>query len=78
MKLYIACCIDHHIDPVVRVFDTAAAAIDFAKKFAQEAARQPESIEEEPIDCWLYHATYGSDGADHVYVTETTLNDASN
>jgi hypothetical protein len=76
MKLWIAHCIDRHIDPVIRVFDTPDAAIAFAKKFAQEEARGPESIEEEPVQGWLYHVNYSSEG-DHVYVTETTLNDAS-
>jgi len=76
MKLYIAHCLDRHIDPVIRVFDTAQGAIDFAKKFVQKEARHPESISEETVRGWLYHASYSSEG-DHVYVTETTLNDAS-
>lgn len=76
MKLFLAHCLDRHIDPVIRVFDTAEGAIAFAKKFIQEEARHPDQIEEEPVKGWLYHATYSSEG-DHVYVTETTLNDAS-
>lgn len=76
MKLYIAHCLDRHIDPIIRVFDTAQAAIDFAKKFVQEGARHSGAISEEPVQGWLYHATYSCEG-DRAYVTEATLNDAS-
>lgn len=74
MKLYTAQCYDRHIDPVIRVFDTADAAIAFAKAFVKYSARHPDSIEEETIAGWLYFCRYGED--DRVLVQETELNDS--
>lgn len=77
MKLYIAHCIDRHIDPVIRVFDTFDGALGFVKDWLQkETANTQRQIEEDEVDGWLYYASYSSED-DHVYVTETTLNDAS-
>ncbi len=72
MKLYIAICIDRHIDEVVRVFSTPEKAIDYCKRFMKENANYPEEIREEPINGWLYNAIYSSEG-DNVRVEESEL-----
>lgn len=73
MKLFVANCIDRHIDPVIEVFDTPEKAIEFCKEFMKANTSYPESIEENDIDGWIYHANYSCEG-DHVYVTEHMLN----
>lgn len=72
MKLYVAMIRDRHSDPDAYVFSTPEAAVEYAKTCVQEYARHPESIEEEPIEGWLYHARYSSEG-DAVWVLEKTL-----
>ncbi len=36
MKLYIAECYDRHIDPVIKVFDSLQAAVNYAKDFVHD------------------------------------------
>ena len=73
MELYIAICIDHHIDEVVRVFSTKEKAIDFCKEFADGEYLQEEQLTDAMIqDGWLYLASYGVDG-DGVRVEKGTL-----
>lgn len=61
MELYIAICLDRHIDEVVRVFSTSEKAIEYCKKFMEEE----EDVEEQELtqymieDGWIYYATYG-------------------
>lgn len=76
MELFITVCNDRHTDLVIRVFDTAEKAINYAKKFVKEIARHQEEIDESEIDGWLYHCTYGCED-DYVCVEKATLNDES-
>lgn len=71
-KLYIALCKDRHIDEVVRVFDTAEAAVEFCKAFVK-SCRGERDLEEKVISGWFYYATYSCEG-DSVRVEEVTLN----
>jgi len=64
-KIYIAICIDRHIDETVRVFSTFEKAKDFCMAFIPPNYER----EEHTTDGWLYHATYGSEG-DSVRVEE--------
>lgn len=76
MKLYIANCYDRHIDPVIKVFDTAEAAIAYCKEFMKEACAHKEYInyDESPINGeYLFYIYYQLE-SDHSYVTETRLN----
>lgn len=74
MQLFIAYCNDRHVDTVVKVFDTANAAIIFAKSFASDNCRHEEYMEEYSLSDYLYYAVYSSEG-DHVRVQQTILND---
>jgi hypothetical protein len=67
MNVYVAMIADRHTDTEPYVFSTAEAAIEYARQCAQAYARDPEEIEEEQIEGWLYHATYSAEG-DSVWV----------
>lgn len=69
MKIYLACCFDRHIDPVIKPFSTEAKAIQFSKDFCKEKAWYTEDIEEKEITRWLFYATYSGD-EDYVFVIE--------
>lgn len=71
--LYVAMICDRHTDPEPFVFTTPELAIDYARTAMAEYARDPADIEEQPIDGWLYHATYSVEG-DSVWVVEKELN----
>lgn len=72
MRLYVANCIDRHAEPVIRVYSTKEAAIDYCKRFVEQNASYSEYIQESGVDGWLYHCEYSTEH-DYVYVEETTL-----
>lgn len=72
MIVYVAMIADRHTDPEPFVFDTAEAAIAYAKAEAIEYAHDPKDIAEEEITGWSYFAEYGEDSA--VWVIEKTVN----
>lgn len=63
---------DRHADPDPEVFSTAEAAIEYARSWAQEYAREPEDLVESFPDGWLYCAHYGQE-EDVVWVLEKEL-----
>lgn len=67
LTVYVAMINDRHSDPEPYLFSTAAEAIDYARRCAQEYAYEPASIDETPVDGWLYHARY-SEESDVVWV----------
>ena len=73
MKVYLAICLDRHIDPVIEVFDTKQEAIQYAKDFVRDYACHAEQIQESKVNGWLYHCDYSSEN-DYVYVEEKTVN----
>lgn len=73
-KIYIAECYDRHIDPVIRVFDNPAAAIEYAKSFAYENAAHKDTIKERVVDGVLFCCDFSVEG-DYVLVREGTMND---
>lgn len=75
ITIFIAMVNDRHVEPQAHPFSTAEAAIDYARRTAQEYAHSPEDFREEPVDGWLYHATYSVEG-DGVWVVEKTLDEA--
>lgn len=74
MELFIAICIDRHIDEVVRVFSTLEKAVSYCKEFVPNRYEieinelTPSMIREG----WLFSATYGAEG-DSVRVEKRTL-----
>ena len=78
MELFLAICIDRHIDEHVRVFSKDDLAIGYCKEFAKECKRDDDELEEEELTSdqieagWLYYATYGVEG-DNVRVERTML-----
>jgi len=72
VKIYIAVINDRHTDTEPYPFSTAEAAIGYARKCAHEYARDAEDVEEEPLEGWLYYATYSGEG-DSVWVVEKEL-----
>lgn len=70
--IYIAMINDRHTDPEPYPFSTAEAAIAYAKACAAEYARNPDYIEAQPIDGWLYYASYSTEG-DSVWVVAKDL-----
>lgn len=60
--VYIAIVEDRHTNTEVYPFSIAEAAIDFARETARQYARTEADVEETPIDGWLYHATYSTEG----------------
>jgi hypothetical protein len=71
VKVYVVMVSDRHCDPEAFLFSTAETAVDYARSVA--AARgEPERIHEQPIDGWLFHATYSVEG-DSVWVVEKQL-----
>lgn len=75
MDLFTAYCEDRHIDPVIRVFSTEAAAVAFCKAFVKEV-KPKAKLEEDALDGALYYARFSCEG-DHVRVEKVTLDDAS-
>lgn len=69
MEIYIAICIDRHIDEDVKVFTEPEKAIEYAKEFVPERyeIREQELTEEMKQSSWIYLAHYGVEG-DHVRV----------
>lgn len=76
MDLFVAICIDRHIDEVVRVFSEEKMAITYCEEFAVANSRHGVTVhqlDDEMIkDGWLYFATYG--GENSVRVEKATLN----
>lgn len=73
MKIYIAECYDRHIDPVIEVFVSLEAAVEYSKAFVRDNARHPDDIEEQNVNFALYYCRYSCEG-DRVLVEEKTLN----
>ena len=85
---------DRHLDPEPYVFTTPEAAIGFARSEAERiAARHGNEgycvVQEEPVDGWLYHATFCVEGehnrqasgrpvADNVWVIEKRIDQPDN
>jgi len=67
MTIYVTMVADRHTDPEPYLFTTAAAAIAYAEAAAAENATDPDDIEEEPVEGWLYYARYSVEG-DSVWV----------
>lgn len=74
MKVYVAMIHDRHVDPEAYVFSTPDTAIETARRMAAENARGNE-VNVDPVDGWLFHATYSVEG-DCVWVVEKTLDAA--
>jgi len=74
MKVYVAICIDRHVDEYVRVFSTPGLAIMCCRKFIPGRYK----IEEKDLTQrmrdhgWIYWATYGVEG-DNVRVEEREI-----
>jgi hypothetical protein len=73
--LYVAMIADRHTDPEPYLFETAEQAIAYAQAKAREYALSPETVEEEPVEGWLYRATYSTEG-DAVWVLAKTVGEA--
>jgi len=73
--IYVAMICDRHTDPEPFLFSTAQAAIEHAKSCALEYAREPEDVEEEPINGWLYYARYSEE--DSVWVLAKQVDEPS-
>lgn len=75
MDLFVAICLDHHIDEVVRVFSTPELAIAYCETFADAYSRygyEVQELDDDMIaDGWLYFAMYGAENS--VRVEKTTL-----
>jgi len=54
------------------LFNAADTAIAYARKAALDNAREPADIQEQPIEGWLFYATYSPEG-DAVWVVEKEL-----
>lgn len=74
--VYVVMIDDRHTDTDAEVFSTADAAIEYARQIAIGYARNPDDIDEEPVDGWLYHATYSGE-SDSVWVLAKTVRDGS-
>lgn len=72
--VYVAMINDRHTDPAGYVFSTPEKAIDFARGYAQNVVHDGCEIEEDPIEGWLYHATYCIEG-DSVWVLERVIDE---
>jgi len=72
MKIYLAICIDRHVDPHVKAFAVLERAKKYARGWVDENARHPESIEESDVGGWLYHCQYSEEG-DYVFVIDGEL-----
>jgi hypothetical protein len=74
MELFVAICIDHHIDEIVRVFSTAEMAIEYCKEFVPDHRNlEVQKLSHSMIrDGWIFYATYGEN--DSVRVEKTVLN----
>lgn len=71
MKIYIAVIADRHCDPDPVPFETAEAAIEFARDQILEMAGD-RRITEEAVSDTLFYARYGHEG-DCVWVVEREL-----
>lgn len=78
MIVYVAMINDRHTGPTPYVFSTPGAAIRCAKEYAEATAARHVGceVEEEPIDGWLYHATFCVEG-DTVWVLERVVDEES-
>lgn len=73
MKVYVAMVEDRHTDTEAFVFSTLEAAIEFARRTAQETASDPEDIEERPPGArWLFNIHYSCE-SDRVRVVEKEI-----
>lgn len=73
LTIYITIIEDRHSDTEAYPFDTADAAIAFAKKAANKLCRFPEDYEETEVEGWLFHARYSCE-EDNVRVVAMKLN----
>lgn len=69
MEIYIAICIDRHVDEDIKVFTDSEKAIEYAKDFVPEGydILERELTEKMKQSGWIYLANYGVEG-DHVRV----------
>jgi len=69
MKIYIAICIDRHIDEDIKVFTKPEPAIKYAKNFVPDGydLLERKLTEKMKQEGWIYLANYGVEG-DHVRV----------
>jgi hypothetical protein len=74
MEIYIAICIDRHIDEDIKVFTVPEKAIEYAKEFVPERYDiiEQELTERMKQEGWIYLANYGVEG-DHVRVEVSQL-----
>lgn len=75
MNVYVALCCYRHSDPVVKVFDNGQNAIDYARRFASDRARNSKSMDEQPVEGFLYYCCW-SDEDEYVSVKMVELNNA--
>lgn len=62
---------DHRGNPRGHVFSTADQAVAFAQDYVASVS---SDVVEEPVDGWLWHATFSSEG-DAVWVYPTGLDE---
>jgi len=75
MEIYIAICLDRHIDEDIHVFTTPENAIAYAKDQIPDRYEidEQELTEEMKREGWIYYAKYGTEG-DSVRVEVGQLN----
>lgn len=66
--VFVAMIADRHSDTEPYLFETAADAIAFARRTAEQLARDGQ-IEESDINGWLWYASWGPEG-DSAWVLE--------
>ena len=73
MDLYIAICLNRHIDEYVRVFSSIDKAIQCCKEFMsnEDDVKEQELTKDMIDDGWIYYATYGE--SDSVRVEKRNL-----
>ncbi len=80
MELYVVVVDDRHDDITARVFSKPEVAVDIARRHYEDtvpddltaAELRDSGIGVEPVDGYLFHAVYSTEG-DSVWVVPTTL-----
>ncbi len=71
MNIYVACCHDRHIDPVVRVFLDLGEAVIWVNDWMDAHVAAPDLLQEEQTD-FAYWLSYG-DEEDHAFIAEVEM-----
>lgn len=76
MELFIAICIDRHIDEVARPFSTLEKAIEYCRLFVPERYNlEEEELNDSMIrDNWVFYGRFGVEG-DNVRVEKRILDE---